>query len=78
MEHLSDFQTGDRGIVCDVHGEDALLARLLDMGFTPGTRVSVALCAPTGDPIVVRLRGYLLSLRRSEAACISVQRQKKA
>ncbi len=46
--------------------------RLIDMGLTPGTKVSVRKIAPFGDPIEVNLRGYELSLRREDASQILV------
>ena len=47
-------------------------AYLLEMGLTPGTTVSVARVAPLGDPIDILVRGYHLSLRRSEAGRVIV------
>jgi ferrous iron transport protein A len=47
--------------------------RLMDLGFTPGEEVSVTQTAPFGDPIVVRVRGALLALRKREAAWIRVE-----
>lgn len=46
--------------------------RLLDLGFTPGERITVVYAAPLGDPIVIRVRGALLALRKREAAWIHV------
>lgn len=46
--------------------------RLLAMGITPGCKVSVVRVAPLGDPMEIRTRGFLLCLRRSEAAAIGV------
>ena len=48
-------------------------ARLLDLGFTPGEEITVTQRAPLGDPLVVRVRGALLALRRREAAWILVE-----
>ena len=48
-------------------------ARLLDLGFTPGEVVAVTHHAPLGDPLVVRVRGALLALRKREAAWIWVE-----
>lgn len=48
-------------------------ARLLDLGFTPGEEVVVTQRVPLGDPLVVRVRGALLALRRREAAWIWVE-----
>jgi len=47
--------------------------RLLDLGFTPGEEVAVAHCVPLGDPLVIRVRGTLLALRKREAAWILVR-----
>ena len=48
-------------------------ARLLDLGFTPGEEITVTQRAPLGDPLIVRVRGALLALRRREAAWIRVE-----
>jgi ferrous iron transport protein A len=48
-------------------------ARLLDLGFTPGEEIVVTQRVPLGDPLVVRVRGALLALRRREAAWIWVE-----
>lgn len=49
------------------------MLRLLEMGLTPGSEVEVVRTAPLGFPIEVKIRGYLLSLRKSEAECIEVE-----
>jgi ferrous iron transport protein A len=48
-------------------------ARLLDLGFTPGETVTVTHLAPLGDPLVIRVRGALLALRKREASWIFVE-----
>jgi Fe2+ transport system protein FeoA len=48
-------------------------ARLLDLGFTPGESIAVTHAAPLGDPLVIRVRGALLALRKREAAWIWVE-----
>jgi ferrous iron transport protein A len=48
-------------------------SRLLDLGFTPGEEVAVTHRAPLGDPLVIRVRGALLALRKREAAWILVR-----
>ncbi len=73
--HLNAVAPGEEVFVLSVRGDKPLAVRLLDMGFTPGTRLKVSLCSPSGDPMVVQLRGYTLSLRREEAACIFVSRE---
>jgi Fe2+ transport system protein FeoA len=59
-------------VIRQVSGEDALRCRLLDMGLIPGTAVSVQKVAPMGDPIELLVRGYRLTLRKDDAARITV------
>jgi Fe2+ transport system protein FeoA len=70
---LKDLGIGKRGIVTAVGGEKILRKRLLEMGITPRTTVTVKKAAPMGDPIELLLRGYVLSLRLAEAEKITIQ-----
>lgn len=65
---LADLPLGAAGVVADVCCPRPVARRLMEMGVLPGTRVRVVRIAPLGDPIVLHLRGYLLSIRRREAA----------
>ena len=70
---LQDLRPGQSGIIRSVGNQSgAVKRRLVDMGLTPGTAVTVLRVAPLGDPIEVRLRGYELSLRCNDAARIVV------
>lgn len=73
MSHLADVKIGSSVRVAGIDGDDSLSVRLMEMGLTPGVDVSVLGTAPLGDPIEIELRGYRLSLRKSEAARIEVQ-----
>ncbi|EDM76011.1 FeoA [Plesiocystis pacifica SIR-1] len=64
---LAQLQPGEQGRVRAVSGRGAMTVRLLEMGFVPGVEVRVIKRAPLGDPFELRLRGYHVSLRRSEA-----------
>lgn len=70
---LSDFAVGERGKICAVTGEGKIRRRLFDMGVTQGAELFMRKKAPLGDPIEVTLRGYELTLRKSEAACVEVE-----
>jgi len=70
---LKDLPVGKSGIVLTIDGEKTLRRRLLEMGITPRTTVTVKKAAPMGDPIELLLRGYVLSLRLAEAEQITVQ-----
>jgi Fe2+ transport system protein FeoA len=70
---LKDLAIGKSGLVLAVGGEKILRKRLLEMGITPRTTVTVKKAAPMGDPIELLLRGYVLSLRLAEAEKITIQ-----
>ena len=72
MPSLDQLQAGDRAVVQAIRGGDSLVQRLLEMGLLEGETVEVVGFAPLGDPMEIRLRDYRLSLRRREAACITV------
>lgn len=69
---LDKIKPGDGGIIVAIGGEGALRRRLLDMGLTPKTHVSVRKVAPMGDPMELCLRGYMLSIRLADAAKIEM------
>ena len=70
---LKDLQPGTSGSVIKVECEKVLRRRLLEMGITPGTNITVKKVAPMGDPIELLLRGYVLSLRLDEAEKITIE-----
>ena len=70
---LSDFTVGESGKIVKVTGEGKLRRRLFDMGVTPGAELTMRKKAPLGDPIEIALRGYELTLRKTEAACVEVE-----
>ena len=68
---LSEFAIGETGIVEKVTAEGRIKRRLFDMGITPGTKVYLRKKAPLGDPMEITLRGYELTLRKTEAEYIT-------
>ena len=70
---LSEFAVGESGIIKSVKGEGRIRRRLFDMGVTPGAELIMRKKAPFGDPIEITLRGYELTLRKTEAACVEVE-----
>jgi ferrous iron transport protein A len=72
MPSLATLAPGGSARVERLGGDDVITLRLLEMGLTPGVAVRVVGRAPLGDPIEVELRGYRLSLRRSEASRVEV------
>ena len=72
MKTLRDIQVGETSKVVKIHGAGGLKRRIMDMGITKGTDIFVRKVAPLGDPIEVTVRGYELSLRKSDAKMIEV------
>ena len=70
---LSALQPGEGGTVVEISGSGDGVQRLMDMGLIRGTAVKVIRHAPLGDPLEVRVRGFMLTLRRSEAEHITVE-----
>ena len=71
MANLADLKIGEKGEI--VGFTDELLSlKLLEMGCLPGTEVVLTHLAPFGDPIAVKVSGYVLSMRKDEASTIVV------
>ena len=70
---LRDVKCGESATVVRLNGDGAHKRRIMDMGITKGVEIYVRKMAPLGDPIEVRVRGYELTLRKSDAANILVQ-----
>ena len=73
MNTLKDVKVGKSARVVKLHGEGALRRRIMDMGITKGTLITVRKTAPLGDPIELHVRGYELSLRKADAERIEVE-----
>jgi Fe2+ transport system protein FeoA len=71
-KRLSELKPGESGTVLQVEGDKSIRRRMLDMGLVKGAEVKVKRIAPLGDPIEFVVRGYSLSLRKSEANAIHV------
>jgi len=70
---LKELKVGKSCRVLAVGGEKVLRRRLLEMGITPRTTITVKKAAPMGDPIELLLRGYVLTLRLEDAEKITVE-----
>lgn len=73
MKALKDVKVGETAVVTKLTGEGAVKRRIMDMGVTKGTTISVRKVAPLGDPIEVTVRGYELSIRKADAQLIMVE-----
>lgn len=72
---LNELKIGDSAAITAVGGEGALRCRLLDMGLTPRTVVTLRKVAPMGDSIEIHVRGYELTLRVEDARQITVEKR---
>ncbi len=75
MKTLNDAKIGQVVVVAKVCATGALKRRIVDMGLTKGTKVTVCRVAPLGDPIEITLRNYNLSLRKKDAKNILIEDQ---
>ncbi len=73
LKTLDDFKIGETGLIKKVDGEGRIRRRLFDMGVTPGATVYLRKKAPLGDPLEVTIRGYELTLRKSEAKLVILE-----
>ena len=73
MKTLKEAKVGQTVKVVKLYGEGALKRRIMDMGITKGVDVYIRKVAPLGDPVEVTVRGYELSIRKTEAENIEVQ-----
>jgi ferrous iron transport protein A len=69
---LTNLPIGSEARVTSVKGTGRVTRRLMEMGVVPGVEVRIVKTAPFGDPIEVRVRGYSLAMRRTEADAIEV------
>ena len=72
MKTLRQAEIGETVTVVKLHGEGAVKRRIMDMGLTKNTEVYVRKVAPLGDPIEITVRGYELSLRKTDAEMIEI------
>lgn len=73
QKRLDEFKVGERGVIRIVGGDGRIRRRLFDMGVTPGADVLLKKRAPLGDPLEVTIRGYELTLRKSEAEFVTME-----
>ncbi len=73
MKTLNQLNVGATAHVVKLHGEGAVRRRIMDMGLTKGVEIYVRKLAPLGDPMEITVRGYELSIRKSDAAMVEVE-----
>jgi ferrous iron transport protein A len=73
VQPLTSLAVGSGGTVSEIKVSAASKARLMEMGLLTGTRIELVRFAPMGDPVEIKVRGYHLTLRRSDAEQIFVR-----
>ena len=73
LRPLSELGPGQEAVVAKLIARGTIRQRLLEMGFIRGAKLKVVKLAPLGDPMQLLIKGYQLSLRRVESACILVE-----
>lgn len=71
---MDEIPIHTHGRIVNINMDHALRKKLTDMGLVKGTEFKVDGQAPLGDPIKINLRGYNLTIRRSDAKNIVVER----
>lgn len=70
---LGEAQVGSKVRVLSIDGDGAYKRRIMDMGITKGTELYIRKVAPLGDPVEITVRGYEISVRKGDAACVEVK-----
>ena len=70
---LDKLKPGESGIITSFNDEETSL-KFMEMGCTPGEKIIMDSVAPLGDPVAVIVSGYKLSMRKTEAVLINVER----
>ncbi|MDR1412204.1 MAG: ferrous iron transport protein A [Spirochaetaceae bacterium] len=73
MRTLNEVKSGQKVRVVKVDGQGAMKKRIMDMGITVNTELTVRKVAPLGDPVEITVRGYELSLRKADIERIQVE-----
>ena len=70
---LGDAKVGTTVVVTKIEGESAYKRRIMDMGITKGSELSIRKVAPLGDPVEITVRGYERTVRKADAQCVEVK-----
>lgn len=72
---LEELKEGESARIVAIGGTGSLRKRILDLGMTKGCRITLVRKAPLGDPLEVELRGYRLTVRKSEASSVEIEKE---
>ncbi len=69
--NLSQLKVGETAIIKEFT-DDFLSLKFLEMGCLPGEKITLERIAPLGDPLIVNISGYLMTMRTAEAQTIII------
>ncbi len=72
MKTAADLKLGEKAIITDIDNNHPSSHRILEVGFTPGQEIELVNKSIFNDPIALSIRGTIIAIRRSEAACIKI------
>ncbi len=70
---LTDLRVGQTGVITSLSKQNPLYKRLLDIGFSNGTKIKCLMVSPLGDPKAYLIKGAVIALRKEDANSISVR-----
>jgi ferrous iron transport protein A len=73
IKKLSELKSGEKGVIVNVNLNGLTRRRLLDLGFIPGTLITVVFESPLGDPVAYLVRDTIIALRKNESEKIDVE-----
>jgi len=71
---LDELQRGESAVIAEIIGDDVVASRLMEMGLIEDEPIAMVGRAPMGDPTEYAVRGYRISLRKSESVRVLVRR----
>ncbi len=72
MNSLAEKPINFQGKISNLAGAPEITGRLRELGFTTGESIRIVGRAPLGEPLMIEVRGAIVALRKSEAACIQM------
>ena len=72
MKTLDTLRIGQSGVIKELTRKDLAL-KLVEMGCSPGEKITLTKIAPFGDPIAIEISGYELSMRKDEASTVVLE-----
>ncbi len=70
---LNNLKIGQSGKIIEIHNEESIKRRLLDMGLIPGTKITAILSSPFRDPIAYKVRNATIAIRKCDSKYIDVE-----